>query len=120
MSSARARHGSRMARALCASGLPRLWAARYPALAGPLASARAAAHVSGSLERLPRPYRVGAEVALRVAGLVPARSSAPAAGYDRLARLPGFGRFLAVTDALALYGALDGAPDSAGDGEPDT
>ncbi|MFK8848057.1 hypothetical protein [Streptomyces sp. Ac-502] len=111
--------GGRMARALRASGLPRLWAARYPALAGPLAGARAAAHVSGSLERLPRPYRVGAEVALRVAGLVPARGSAPTTVYNRLTRLPGFGRFLAVTDALALYGALDGAPDGALGGAPD-
>ncbi|WP_238783574.1 hypothetical protein [Streptomyces monomycini] len=108
-----------MARALRASGLPHLWAARYPALAGPLAGARAAAHVSGSLERLPRPYRVGAEVALRVAGLVPVPSSGPTAAYDRLARLPGFGRFLAVTDALALYGALDGARDGAPDGARD-
>ncbi|GCD36118.1 hypothetical protein OEIGOIKO_03873 [Streptomyces chrestomyceticus JCM 4735] len=118
MSGAHAEKGSRMARALRASGLPRRWAARYPALAGPRASARAAAHVSGTLERLPRSYRFGAEIALRIAGLAlrgagpaPAGSSAPA-GHDRLARIPGFGRFLDLVDALALYGALDGERDT--------
>ncbi|MGW7554466.1 hypothetical protein [Streptomyces rimosus] len=99
--------GGRMARALRASGLPALWADRYPALADPLAGARAAAHVSGSLGRLPVAYRVGAEVALRTSGLVLAMCSATHTAYDRL---PGFGRLLAVTDSLALYGGLDGEP----------
>ncbi|KAA6214955.1 hypothetical protein CP973_38765 [Streptomyces albofaciens JCM 4342] len=108
MSGAHLVDGGRMARALRASGLPALWAARYPALADPLAGARAAAHVSGSLGRLPVLYRVGAEVALRAAGLV--TRPVPAAKCDRLARVPGFGRLLAVTDSLALYGGLDGEP----------
>ncbi|WP_030679099.1 hypothetical protein [Streptomyces rimosus] len=98
--------GGRMARALRASGLPALWAARYPALAEPLVSARAAAHVSGSLRRLPVVYRVGAEVALRAVGV--AGRTVPA---SRCVRLPGFARLLAVTDSLALYGGLDGEPD---------
>ncbi|MEV5593907.1 hypothetical protein [Streptomyces sp. NPDC052496] len=101
-----------MARALRASGLPRLWAARYPALAEPLVRARAAAHVSGSLARMPAPYRCAAEVALRAGRLALAGCPVPATGYDRLARLPGFGRLLAVTDSLALYGGLDGEPDT--------
>ncbi|KWT58065.1 hypothetical protein ADL21_31335 [Streptomyces albus subsp. albus] len=101
--------GGRMARALRASGLPALWADRYPALADPLVGARAAAHVSGSLGRLPVAYRIAAEVALRAAGL--AIRPLPATKRDRLARLPGFGRLLAVTDSLALYGGLDGEPD---------
>ncbi|MFH8345120.1 hypothetical protein [Streptomyces sp. NPDC018045] len=101
-----------MARALRASRLPGLWAARHPALAEPLAGARAAEHVSGSLERLPALYRIGAEAALRLSGAVSAGRAVSPAGYDRLARLPGFGRFLAVIDALALYGGLDGEPDT--------
>ncbi|MFD7663158.1 hypothetical protein [Streptomyces sp. NPDC059788] len=113
---AHADDGGRMARALRASGLPALWADRYPALAEPPARARAAAHVVGALKRLPVSYRFGFEVGLRGVGLglrvAAARRLAPAAGYDRLARLPGFGRLLTVVDALALYGGLDGEPDT--------
>ncbi|OKH99726.1 hypothetical protein A6A06_21835 [Streptomyces sp. CB02923] len=104
--------GGAAGRALRASGLPALWAARYPALAGPKAQARAAAHVCGSLEALPGPYRLGAIAVLRTAGLAlritAARRSRPAAGCDRLLRVPGFSRILTITDSLALYGGLDG------------
>ncbi|MFH9420079.1 hypothetical protein [Streptomyces sp. NPDC017529] len=106
----------RVGRALRASGLPALWAARYPALADARAGARASEHVCGSLGALPGAYRLAAIVALRVIGLAlrvtAPRRSGPAAGYDRLARLPFAARFLAVTDSLALYGGLDGEPDT--------
>ncbi|MEU2794071.1 hypothetical protein [Streptomyces sp. NPDC007100] len=106
----------RVGRALRASGLPALWAARYPALADPQVGARAGEHVSGSLGALPGTYRLAAIVGLRVAGLALRVTAAgrpgSAAGYDRLARLPFAARLLAVTDSLALYGGLDGGPDT--------
>ncbi|MEV0600275.1 hypothetical protein AB0I82_13385 [Streptomyces sp. NPDC050315] len=108
-------------RALSASGLPAVWAARHPVLREAAALERAAAHVTGSLRAQPRPYRIAAGLALRLLPLafvlvtgrwVPlAGPEALVRGSERLARLPGCGLLLRSAEALALYGGLDGGPD---------
>ncbi|MFC6063265.1 hypothetical protein [Streptomyces ochraceiscleroticus] len=117
-------------RALSASGLPAVWAARHPVLRDRAVRERALAHVTGSLRVQPRPYRIAAGLALRLLPLAFllvtgrwATLAGPAAlanGSARLARLPGVALLLRSAEALALYGGLDGGPDRlvAGAGAP--
>lgn len=103
------------------SGLPQVWALRYPALRYPGASAAATAHVIDSLNTMASPCRLGFGLLLR---LLPAafmlvtghriRSANPEVlqrGIARLGLLPGVARLLRIFDALALYGGLDGVAD---------
>ncbi|MER7394586.1 hypothetical protein ABT381_03585 [Streptomyces sp. NPDC000151] len=108
-------------RALSASGLPAVWAARHPVLREAEALERAAAHVTGSLRVQPRAYRIAAGLALRLLPLAfllvtgrwvtMAGPDALVCGSERLARLPGCALLLRSVETLALYGGLDGRPD---------
>ena len=107
------------ARALRRSGLPQMWAVRYPALRGPAASSAAVAHVVGAVNTMAPPYRIGVGVLLHMLPTAfmlatghRARSATPEVlerGVTRLSRLPGVAPVLRVLDVLALYGGLDGA-----------
>ncbi|MBZ4016231.1 hypothetical protein [Streptomyces purpurogeneiscleroticus] len=115
------RAAAALERALSASGLPAVWAARHPVLRDRAVRERATAHVAGSLRVQPRPYRIAAGLALRLLPLAfllvtgrwvtVAGPEALARGSVRLARLPGCALLLRSAEALALYGGLDGGPD---------
>ncbi|MED7950205.1 hypothetical protein [Streptomyces sp. BE303] len=118
-----ARPGTRTATrtdALTASGLPAFWAHRYACLRDPAAAAAAQDHVRHTVALLPLPYRLGYSVVLRAvptlvrcAGghdLRRAPAAADHAAMARLGRLPGVAEVIRASTALALYGALDGAP----------
>ncbi|WP_030608944.1 hypothetical protein [Streptomyces sclerotialus] len=108
-------------RALTASGLPAVWAARHPVLRDRAVLARATAHVAGSLRAGPRPYLAAARLVLRLVPLAfllatgrrvtRCDGESLAYGSERLARLRGVGPLLRAAEALALYGGLDGGPD---------
>ncbi|MFI8997522.1 hypothetical protein [Streptomyces sp. NPDC053542] len=107
-------------RALSASGLPAVWAARHPVLRDRAVRERAVAHVTGSLRVQPRVCRIAAGLALRLVPLAfllvtgrwvtLAGPAALANGSARLARMPGVALLLRSAEALALYGGLDGGP----------
>lgn len=104
--------------ALLRSGLPRLWAARFPRFRDEAVRAAAVEHVAGTLGTLSLPYRLAMKLLL---GLVPVAfavltrrrlgTAGPeqlVAGAHRLARVPVFAELFRATDTLAWYGGLDG------------
>lgn len=99
------------------SGLPRLWAARFPRFRDDAVRAAAVEHVAGTLGTLSFPYQLAMKLLL---GLVPVtfavltRRRLGAAGWEllatgahRLARVPAFAELFRITDTLAWYGGLD-------------
>ncbi|MFE9421324.1 hypothetical protein ACFYNO_00015 [Kitasatospora sp. NPDC006697] len=118
----------RLHRALLASGLPGVWPCEYEALRTRDAQQRGVRHAARSLARMPAGYRWGVTAALR---LLPtafwaltrhqlAGTNGPALrqGLARLRRTPGYAEVLRAVTALALFGALDGTPNSTLPGTP--
>ncbi|WP_424888478.1 hypothetical protein [Streptomyces sp. XH2] len=106
--------------ALRASGLRSYWLRQYGCLRTLQARTAAEAHVTGTLNTLPLPYRAAYALTLRLLpaafllvsgrGLRKASAAEGRRGMRRLAALPGFGDVVRASTALALLGALDGRP----------
>ncbi|MFF7725293.1 hypothetical protein [Streptomyces sp. NPDC008001] len=108
--------------ALRASGLRSYWLRQYACLRTPQARTAAEAHVTGTLNTLPQPYRSGYALTLRLLpaafflvsgrGIRKASAAEGRRGMQRLAALPvpGFADVVRASTALALLGALDGPP----------
>ncbi|MGK5548889.1 hypothetical protein ACSNOH_29785 [Streptomyces sp. URMC 127] len=109
-----------MRAALRASGLRSYWLRQYACLHTAQARTAAEAHVTGTLNTLPLPYRAAYALTLRLLpaafllvsgrGLRKATAAEGRRGMQRLAALPGFGDVVRASTALALLGALDGVP----------